>query len=357
MLKSYIPLLHDLGLESSWRVLMPDPQFFSITKSIHNCLQGICPLPPTHELEYYRDYLQRQSKFVPEADLYVLHDPQTLGLVEYLPAGVPVIWRCHIDLTSSDNDTLEWVRSFYKKFDFVIFSLDNYALGIDKRKIAIIEPGIDPFVDKNRPMSRAQIHRHLTDFGIDPSKPFITQVSRFDKFKNTLGVLDMYAELRDQIPQLHCILMGNYATDDPEGYPYFQKLRAKIHEHKLHNVRLITKDDSVLVNCLQTAAAAVLQNSVREGFGLTVTEALWKGNVVFARPVGGIALQIINGKTGFYLLDNEHENVAKITDVVRNPADYDGIRHNATRHVRAHFLMARMIADQMRVYRAALGLN
>lgn len=356
ILKSYIPLLRDLGIESSWRVLMPDTKFFKITKTIHNCLQGICPLPPTDDLKYYNEYLQRQAKFLPDADLYVLHDPQTLGLIDHL-GGKPVIWRCHIDLTSSEHKTLEWIRGYYQKFSAVIFSLDNYALGLDKSKIAIIEPAIDPFNDKNRLLTAAHIHRILSEFNLDPKHPFITQISRFDSFKNPIGVLDMFAHLKKELPDLHCVLMGNYATDDPEGYPYFQQLRAKIHDLKLPGIRLITKNDNSLVNALQTAAAAVIQNSSREGFGLTVTEAMWKGNIVFARPVGGIALQIINRKTGFYLFDDVHENADLIAKVIRDPEKYADVRRDAKRHVKDNFLMTRMLHDQMVVYKKALGLD
>jgi len=357
MLKSYIPLMNDLGLKVAWRVLMPDPQFFRITKTIHNCLQGICPLPPAEELKYYNEYLARQSRYLPPADLYVLHDPQTLGLIDHLPPEANVIWRCHIDLTSSDHSTLEWVRGYYDRCAQVIFSLDNYALGIDKDKITIIRPAIDPLSDKNRPLSAAEIKTALSEFNVEPERPFITQISRYDKFKNPIGVLDIFAGLKQKMPDLGCVLMGNYATDDPEGYPYFQELRRKVTDLKLPNIRLITKDDDTLVNALQRSARAVLQNSSREGFGLTVTEAQYKGNLVFARPVGGIALQVIEGKTGFYLFDDAQQNIDRIHRVLANRDEFAGIQKAAVRHVRDHFLITRMLRDHLELYCKVLKLG
>ena len=357
MLKSYIPLLTDIGIQSSWRVLMPDSKFFGITKNIHNCLQGICPIPPTHEIEYYSNYLARQARYIPPADLYVLHDPQTLGLIPHLPEGVPVIWRCHIDLTSADSSSLEWVREYYKKINKVIFSLDNYALGIEKDKIVIIEPAIDPLTEKNAELSDSEITAALSEFNINTDKPFITQISRFDQFKDPIGVLEMYAQVKKHKPDLGCVLMGSYATDDPEGYPYFQKLRAKITELKLPDIKLVTKEDDRLVNALQRAATCVIQNSSREGFGLTVTEALWKQNIVLARPVGGIALQVINKKTGLYLLGDVAHDVPVLLDVVSNRQKYASMGKNAQEHVRKNFLITRMLEDHVRLYAQVLGLD
>ena len=352
MLKSYIPLMQDCGLNVSWRVIMPDSQFFKVTKNIHNCLQGTCELPEKAQLDYYHDYLQRQARHVPDADLYILHDPQTLGLIDHLPPGKPIIWRCHIDLTNANPTTLGWVKEYYKKLHKIIFSLDNYALGVDKSKVALIPPAIDPLSDKNKPLSSKEADDLLEDFNIDTEKPFVTQISRFDKFKDPLGVLEMYAKLKRDTPELGCVLMGGYATDDPEGYPYFQQVRRKIAELKLGDIRVITKEDGLLVNALQSQAAVVIQNSSREGFGLTVTEALWKGAYVFARPVGGIALQVINRKTGFYILDDELDR-DRISDVIKNPDKYKAIKKAATKHVKDHFLVTRLLLDHLNLYRQA----
>ena len=354
LLSSQIPLYADLGLDVEWLVLPRSDNFFAITKNIHNCLQGMCALPNQFELESYSKYLQEASKDVPmDGDIYVLHDPQTLGLAPYLK-GKKLIWRCHIDLTMADAHVLAWVQSYYAYFQKVIFSLEAYVSGLDHNKVAIVHPAIDPLSDKNKQLSRAQIDTYLAKYKLDITRPYMLQVSRFDRFKNPIGVIEIFAEARKLIPDLQCVLIGNYATDDPEGRPYFEEVSRIAHEVDPEHIRIITENNDEAVNALQRAAGVVIQNSTQEGFGLSVTEALWKEKFVFAHPVGGIALQVINGKTGFYLADNNHDSAGKIADVLKDSRKYTNVEADAKEWVRKRFLLPKMVEDYLRVYNSTL---
>ncbi|MBI2797788.1 glycosyltransferase [Candidatus Saccharibacteria bacterium] len=354
LLHSQIPLFRDLGLYADWLVLPSNNHFFTITKNLHNCLQGHCALPNQFELEHYSKYLQEAAVDIPQdGDLYILHDPQTLGLAPYLK-NHKLIWRCHIDLTMADPHVLAWVQDYYQYFSKVVFSLEAYVSGLERKKVAIVHPAIDPLSDKNRQLSQREIDTYLGKYELDITKPYLLQVSRFDRFKNPIGAIEIFAETRKLIPSLQCVLMGDYATDDPEGKPYFEEVRQIAREADHGNIHIITQKDDLAVNALQRGAAAVLQNSTQEGFGLSVTEALWKGKFVFARPVGGIALQVINGKTGFYLADNNHDSAESIAKVLKNSRDYLHVEADAKEQVRRKFLLPKMANDYLHVYAEAL---
>ncbi|MDP4038414.1 MAG: glycosyltransferase [bacterium] len=357
ILKAKIPLLRNLGVDASWLVIPPDDDFFKVTKNIHNCLQGNCgqALKKT-DTDYYIRYLNQISEKLPtDADLYVLHDPQTLGLINHLK-GKKVIWRCHIDLTEADQKALEWIQSFYPRFNKIVFSLDEYVKGFEHKKTTIIHPAIDPLSTKNKFLRTYEAKKIITDLDVNTDKPYMLQVSRFDKFKDPIGVLKIFSMVRKFIPNLQCVLMGNYATDDPDGKIYYDLVMEKAQELKRHNIHIINKSDDLAVNALQTLADVVIQNSNKEGFGLTVTEALWKGRFVFSHPVGGIALQVLHDQTGFYLGYSDDANADKIVDVLKNKEYYSHIEQNAKEHVRKNFLITTMLGKFVNLYGEVLKL-
>lgn len=349
LLRGKIALLQGMDLQAEWHVLPPNEAFFHTTKTLHNCLQGHSELPDKSLLKQYSDYLAEAARDIPrDGDIYVLHDPQTLGLAAYLPPE-RLIWRCHIDLTEANPGGLNWLKGYYKYFQKVIFSLENYAHGLDHNKVAIVHPSIDPLSDKNKPLAPEQIKKHLVQFELDERYPYILQVSRFDRFKDPLGVVDIYRDLVAFMPQYRLLLVGNMASDDPEGREYYDKVKRKVALVDEH-IQLITEADDTSINALQAGAGAIVQNSHREGFGLTVTEALWKKQFVFSRPVGGIALQVVDGRTGFYLEENAFESAEKMVNVLRRPDDYLQIRMQARELVRRKFLLPTMTADYMKTY-------
>lgn len=353
LLSSQIPMCHELGLDVDWHTIPPDDRFFATTKGLHNCLQGECSINSVLDFEYYQQYLTKVAENLPPADLYVLHDPQTLGLVPFIK-NTPIIWRCHIDLTEADPDAFSWLENYYKYFNRVIFSLEEYIHGLDHNKVSIVHPAIDPLTPKNILLGQSAIQKVLTKHGLTDKTPYILQVSRFDKFKDPIGVIEMYKSLKPDNPELRCLLLGNYATDDPEGKEYYEVVLQKSNEVQNDGVEIIVGATDTEVNALQQSASLVIQNSTREGFGLTVTEAMWKKRVVFSRPVGGIALQIIHNKTGYYLSENSEANKAVMNEVLNRPYIYHMLAEDAHKHVKEHFVTPKMLTDYLKVYSQAL---
>ncbi len=352
LLTSQVPLMRALGVDVNWYVLPPNKRFFTTTKGLHNCLQGQCALDTVLDFGYYQHYLDKTSKDLPEADLYILHDPQTLGLVPHLK-GKPLVWRCHIDLTEADETSFDWLQTFYPHFAKVIFSLEAYVHGLEQSKVAIVHPAIDPLSAKNKDLDSHAITNALQALKVSADKPYMLQVSRFDKFKDPIGVIELYKKVRLKIPDLQCVLAGNYATDDPEGFEYYMMTQAKSRQLS-GDVKIITTASDNQINALQRGAAVVVQNSTREGFGLTVTEALWKEKIVFSHPVGGIALQVIDNKTGYYLSEYGYRNAAKIEEVITRPQAYKHIGEAAREHVKTRFTLPVMLQDYCKVYTEAL---
>ncbi len=350
LLNSQLPLYNNLGLNVDWLVIDPNDEFFKTTKTLHNCLQGMCKPPTNTQLNNYNKYLSQSVKDIPtDGDLYILHDPQTLGLAPFLKEKT-LVWRCHIDLTQADSSILSWVSKFYKYFDRIIFSLHQYAKDVDSKKVAIVQPSIDPFSDKNRPISNQLISQILKQNSINSNLPYLLQVSRFDKFKDPLGVIDIFKKVSRYLPDTQLVLVGGYATDDPEGKVYYQKVLTKARSIGSSNIKIINNIDDVSVNAIQAAAAVVMQNSIKEGFGLTVTEALWKKKVVLSRPVGGITSQIIDGKTGYYLSKTNKESAMQIVDILKNLGRCSDVGNNAKALVQSKFITPIMLADYLNIY-------
>lgn len=352
LLQSQVPLMIGLGIDARWLVLPPDERFFTITKQFHNALQGGRDTLPD-DLDYYDVYAAKTAQTLPlDGDLYILHDPQTLGLIPFL-AGKPVIWRCHIDLTNAEPRSFSWVRRRLRSVQASIFSLPSYTAGMPKSHI--VYPSIDPLLPKNVRMTQAAASKILARHDVDPSRPLITQISRYDHFKDPQGVIEIAQAARQQIPDLQCVLLGNFATDDPEGDVVYKEVVKFAQGDRLTKVIVNAHDNDELVNALQTQADVVVQNSNREGFGLTVTEALWKRALVCARPVGGIVLQVKNRRTGLFLSGKVEPDAKILVKALQQSGLRAKLGDAAHDLVEQKFITPVMLADYLRVYNRAVS--
>lgn len=355
MLHSLIPLLNDVGINADWSLLYAEPALFRVTKKIHNALQGEPVDLSEREFKVYLDVNELFARYSPISshDLIVVHDPQPLPLIRFRPREVPWIWRCHIDLSTPHPPVWDRLKPYILRYDAVVISSETFAKPDLPSETHLIPPALDPLSELNRELSPDTIAQKLREYEIPGDKPLLVQVSRFDKWKDPLGVLQVYALVRKEV-ECGLVLVGNMATDDPEGPEIF--LRVQERAKSLPDVHLITASDELLVNALQRAAAVVLQLSLREGFGLTISEALWKGTPVVATRVGGIPLQVIPEQTG--LLVDPQDYPAAAAAVIRLLRDHDlrtrlGIQ--GREHVRQNFLITRLLRDRLRLFRAVLG--
>jgi len=351
ILNSLTPLLNDIGVEFGWRVIPGSPDFFVITKKFHNGLQGEQINLTDMKKCLYQDFNSRFAKYTHiDHGCVIVHDPQPLPLISYYRKSQPWIWRCHVDLSNPNRDLWDYLKGFILRYDLVVVSHKDYIqpdLPVEQR---VIHPAIDPLCPKNRPMGKKVIDRYLKKFAIPRDKPLITQVSRFDKWKDPEGVIDIFREVKKEV-DCRLVLCGSIALDDPECTFVHDGCMRKIQQCGIEDdVILITSENNILVNSLQQVSDVIIQRSIREGFGLSVTEALWKGRPVVASNTGGIPLQITDGENG-YLLDPEDtegfsERVLSLLDDPRR-AEEMGIKGRET--VRKHFLITRLMSDYMRM--------
>jgi trehalose synthase len=349
MLQTLIPLFNDIGVDTGWRILHGNPDFFSITKKFHNALQG----EPLHFTKIKKElYTQANEDFATythiDHDCVIVHDPQPLPLIKYYKKSQPWIWRCHVDLSHPDKELWSYFKDFLLKFDKVIVSNDIYMHGDLPVDQHIIPPAIDPLSAKNIEINDGIIPKTLEKFGIPTDKPFITQISRFDKWKDPLGVIKIFERVKEKI-DCRLILCGSMASDDPEGIEIYEKVREKADAFtKDNDIILITVENNILVNILQRTSDVVIQKSLREGFGLTVTEALWKGKPVVASNIGGIPLQLQDGETGFLLEPKDIKGFAdKIIDLFENPDMGKHMGMKGKEFIRRNFLITRLLSDYL----------
>lgn len=355
MLHSLIPLLNDVGINADWSLLYADPTLFRVTKKIHNGLQGEPVDLSDREMKTYLDVNELFARYSPISphDLIVVHDPQPLPLIRFRPKEVPWIWRCHIDLSSPHPPVWEKLKPFILRYDAVVISSENFAKPDLPVETHVIPPALDPFSELNREIAPEVVEKKLTEYAIPVDKPLLVQVSRFDKWKDPLGVLRVYELVREKV-DCRLVLIGNMATDDPEGPEIFAQVQEAA--KALPDVHLITVTDGLLVNAIQRAAAVVLQLSLREGFGLTVSEALWKGTPVVATSVGGIPLQVIPGETGFLVEPRDYKAAADaVVLLLKEPELKTRLGIQGREHVRRNFLITRLLRDRLRLFRAVLG--
>ena len=357
LLASEVGLLRDLGLEAEWRLLCPDGEFFHVTKRIHNAMQGQTVALDEHDLH---TYLERNrhcaAMLADEWDVIVVHDPQPAALIASAAApGAVWVWRCHIDTSTPDPATWELLRAFVLGYDAFVFTLAEFCPpGLDRERLSVIAPAIDPLSAKNRPLPRHLARQLVAGQGIDLARPFVVQVSRFDPWKDPLGVVAAWRLARAEVPGLQLALVGAMADDDPEGFAiYDQVRRATAGESDCHLLTSLTGVGAVEVNAFQREADVVVQKSVREGFGLTVSEALWKETPVVGGNAGGIPLQL--GDEGGLLVDDVEGCAAAIVRLLEDDAFADRLAHTGREHVRREFLTPRLVRDELALYRTLLA--
>ncbi len=353
ILSTLVPLMRDVGLEAEWQVIYGEEEFFSTTKALHNGLQGM-DVPLTEGMkDVYRRYNRLNAEaFQDGYDFVVVHDPQPAALLHFHGGGGSKhwIWRCHIDTSTPDPEVWAFIKPYLEEYEVGIFHKREYAGDLGFDKLAVIPPSINPLSPKNTPLSVEQSREIIARFGIDVERPLLLQVSRFDPWKDPLGVIDAYRMVKEEAPEVQLALVGSMATDDPEGWYYLDKTSRHAGEdfdiHILHNYHGVHDRE---VNAFQTVADVVIQKSTREGFGLVVTEAMWKGKPVVGGKVGGIPLQVIDGETGF-LVRSAEECAERALYLLRHPEESKRMGERAREHVRRNFLVTRHLRDYLRLF-------
>jgi trehalose synthase len=341
LLSSLVLLFNSLGIKSGWRVIQGSPDFFSITKKMHNALQGGDINLTKLKTRIYEDIIfENAVRNHLEHDAVIIHDPQPLPMIQHYRKRGPWIWRCHIDLTEPNRELWNYLLEFVEMYDAAIFTLEEYGQEMKTPK-AYFMPAINPFEIKNREMSEAEIDERLDHYEIPKDLPIVVQISRFDRWKDPAGVIEAFKLARKKI-DCTLVLLGNVATDDPEG----PKLYESLLDSQEERIIILSVQDTALVNALQRKSAVVVQKSLREGFGLTVTEAMWKGAVVIGGNVGGIKYQIEEGKNGF-LVSSVEECADRIVDVIKDGDMRKKIGEEAFKSVKEKFLLTRLVEQYL----------
>ena len=339
LLARLIPLMRGVGLESHWHVMEAGPEFFEVTKSFHNALHGGLYQPKACNFEIFREYSRRNQEQLPlDSSFVVLHDPQPVAMVDARAADRPGrwIWRCHIDLSRPDVNVWNFLQPYVARYDGAIFSSPEFARQLPIPQY-LFYPSIDPLADKNRDLEPEFITRVLEQFGIYPNRPILTQISRFDRLKDPVGVVRAYRLVKRYF-DCQLVLAGGGASDDPEGGQVLEEVHEAAADDPDIHVLQLPAASPLEVNALQRASAVVIQKSLREGFGLTVAEALWKKKPVVASAVGGIPLQVIHKHTG--LLAHSLEGTAyQVRFLLSHPEIARRLGEQGHEHVRENFLI------------------
>jgi trehalose synthase len=352
ILQNLVPLLRDAGVDARWAVLDAPPAFFDITKKIHNALQGMALDLSDAEQKLFLEVARENAADLPRVDVVLAHDPQAVALRHYAaqPKESGWAWRCHIDLTTAHQSVWSFIRPYVEEHDASIWTMPQFVRrDLRNENVLIQAPTIDPLSRKNREMAGPEAQEIVRRFRVDPDRPILLQVSRFDPWKDPLGVIDAYRLVKKEIPGVQLVMIGSLADDDPEGAEYLDRTRK--HAQGDPDVFLLTNLDGVKddeVNAFQRASAVVIQKSLREGFGLVVAEALWKGVPVVGGKVGGIVLQIEDGVSG-YLVSSVEEAAARSLDLLRDPALRRRTADAGRERVRENFLITRDLRDQLRL--------
>ncbi len=349
ILQNLIPLLRDAGVDAHWAVLDAPPAFYDITKKIHNALQGMRLDLSEAERKLFLDVARENAAQLRQADVVLAHDPQAVALRHFAGArGAGWVWRCHIDLTTAYEPVWSFLRPYVDEHDASIWTMPQFVRpDLRMKRVLIQAPTIDPFSMKNREMPLAEAREVVQAFGVDVERPMLLQVSRFDPWKDPLGVIDAYRLTKKKVHGVQLVMIGSLADDDPEGQEYLDRTRT--HAGGDPDVYLLTNLDGVKdreVNAFQRASTVVIQKSLREGFGLVVAEALWKEIPVVAGKVGGIVIQIQDGVSG-YLVSSPEECAERSVELLRDPALRKRTAAAGREHVRENFLITRDVRDQL----------
>ena len=338
-------LMNSLGIKAEWRVIQGRPDFFNITKKMHNALQGddinLSEIKTSIFEEVNFENAVRNSI---DHDMVLVHDPQPVALIDHFSKKCPWLWRCHIELANPHGPTWEYLAGFIKKYDAVILSRREYQQNLPMPQL-IFMPAIDPFSIKNRELTEAEMNDRLEQYKIPVDLPLVMQVSRFDRWKDPQGVVEAFKLAQKEVDAT-LVLLGNFATDDPEGAQVYEHL-ASVREERI--LVLPNGDDTALVNTLQRRAAVVLQKSLREGFGLTVAEAMWKGTPVIGGNVGGIRSQIEDGVNGF-LVSSVEDAAHRIVQLVKDGKLREQMGRKAHQAVADRFLLTRYLEQYVDLF-------
>ncbi len=350
ILAKLVPLMNELGLDTHWEVINGNAEFYQCTKSFHNALQGNTIAIPESQLRNFEEVNRQNAEqlrpVLEDADIAFIHDPQPAPLLSSFPERRGKwIWRCHIDVSRPHRPVWKYLRGFLTGYDASIWSLPDFAQTLPHPQY-IIPPSIDPLSEKNIALPDSDITAVYERFDIDPERPLVTQVSRFDRFKDPVGVIESYRLSKRFVPALQLVLAGGGATDDPEGEAVLNEVYDATNGDPDIKILLLPSDAHRTINALQRASDIVMQKSTREGFGLTVTEGLWKGKPVIGGNTGGIRLQVINHHTGF--LVSTPEGAALRTRYLLNHRDIlDTMGIKAREFVREHFLLTRHLREYL----------
>jgi trehalose synthase len=360
LLSCYIPLMRGLGIQADWQVIRGDRRFFTVTKGLHNALQGAryAPIEQERTRQAYHANNQLNSRELdPNYDVLLVNDPQPLALRHYNSDGrAKWAWRCHVDSSQPDEAAWKFLSPYVEEYDAAIFTMDKFVPpGLNKPEIAIMAPAIDPFSSKNITMRRRQCRMLLDAFGLDKDRPFMLQVSRFDPWKDPFGVIEVYRLAKEEIPALQLALVGSFAGDDPEAWEMY----AAIHEdadkdEDIHVFSNLTGVGNMEVNAFQTGADVVIQKSIKEGFGLVVAEALWKGTPVVAGNAGGIPLQMA-GRLRDYLAVSIEDCAQRVVYLLRHPELAEELGREGREHIKQNFLLPRLVRDELSLIKRLMG--
>jgi len=343
ILNRFVPLFNELGIKADWEVITGSPLFYKTTKSFHNALQGQ-RVNITQEMynEFKKTNREKAKDISFDYDLVVIHDPQPAGFITKKRKGSKWLWRCHIDISRPDRKVWYFLKDYVARYDGALFSLPSFAQKLSIPQY-LVYPSIDPLSDKNRDLSEAEIDKILEKYAIPFDRPFILQVSRFDRFKDPLGVIEAY-KLVKKYNDCCLVLAGGGATDDPEGEQVLSEVQEAASRDKDIFIINLPPDSNTEINALQRAATVILQKSTKEGFGLTVAEGMWKGKPVIGGAVGGITAQIIYGETGF-IVSSVEGCAYRIRYLLNNPEESALIGEKAKEFTRRNFLIIRHLCD------------
>jgi len=363
LLATHVPLLRAIGLEAEWQVLHGSDEFFAVTKAVHNALQGgEVAWTPEMQRTYLEKVLDNALLVEGEWDFVVVHDPQPAALLSFLedsPVRGPDtrwIWRCHIDLTAARSDVWEFFRPYVEHHDASVWTMDEFvpdSLTMDH--VVQAPPCIDPLSVKNLDLPAPFMKEICHQYGVDTSRPLVCQVSRYDPWKDPVGVIDAFRIAREDVPDAQLLLAGSMATDDPEGFQVWEEVEAaRDGDRDIHLLSNIQQIGNVQINAFQRAADVIVQKSLREGFGLTVSEGLWKGRPVIGGRAGGIVLQIRDGENGF-LVDSVDECARRMVELLGDPVRATEMGERGKEHVRANYLSTRELADYLGLFGELAG--
>jgi trehalose synthase len=352
ILYTMVPLMRDVGIDAEWQVIYGREEFFNATKIMHNALQGNPRDLTDQEWRVWRQYNEMNGRELSDGwDVCIVHDPQPAAMYSLVPEKAKQwVWRCHIDLSTPNPETIERLLPYISEYPQTVFHMRQYVpAGVDG-SARIIPPAIDPLAPKNMALSPEDAAYVCDQFGIDVDRPLICQVSRFDPWKDPLGVIDAFRIVKEQRPDVQLALVGSMASDDPEGWDFFNATIAHADgDPDIHILNNFNNVGSIEVNAFQSHADVLIQKSTREGFGLTVSEAIWKARPFIGGDVGGIPLQVEDGKTGF-LVSTVEQCAQRSIEILDDPQLGKDLGRTGKEHVRKNFLMPRLLRDWLKIF-------